>query len=53
MELRRAVPADALAVARVHVRAWQAGYHELLPAAYLEPCPPASGRFQLRDPRRT
>jgi GNAT superfamily N-acetyltransferase len=36
MELRRAVPADALAVARVHVRAWQAGYRGLLPAAYLE-----------------
>lgn len=36
MELRPAVPADALAVARVHVRAWQAGYRGLLPAAYLD-----------------
>jgi len=36
MELRRAASADALAVARVHVRAWQAGYRGLLPAAYLE-----------------
>jgi ribosomal protein S18 acetylase RimI-like enzyme len=36
MELRPAVPADALAVARVHVRAWQIGYRGLLPAAYLE-----------------
>jgi ribosomal protein S18 acetylase RimI-like enzyme len=36
MELRPAVPADALAVARVHVRAWQIGYRGLLPAAYLD-----------------
>jgi GNAT superfamily N-acetyltransferase len=36
MELRLAVPADALAVARVHVRAWQAGYRGLLPGAYLD-----------------
>jgi GNAT superfamily N-acetyltransferase len=36
MELRLAVPADALAVARTHVRAWQAGYRGLLPAAYLD-----------------
>jgi GNAT superfamily N-acetyltransferase len=36
MELRRAVPSDSLAVARVHVRAWQVGYCGLLPAAYLE-----------------
>lgn len=36
MELRPAVPADALAVARIHVRAWQAGYRGLLPAAYLD-----------------
>jgi ribosomal protein S18 acetylase RimI-like enzyme len=36
MELRLAVPADALAVARIHVRAWQAGYRGLLPSAYLD-----------------
>src|SRR3954471_23879887 len=36
MELRPAVPADALAVARVHVRAWQVGYRGLLPAGYLD-----------------
>jgi GNAT superfamily N-acetyltransferase len=36
MVIRPAVPADALAVARVHVRVWQAGYQGLLPAAYLE-----------------
>lgn len=36
MEPRPAVPADALAVARVHVRAWQAGYRGLLPDEYLD-----------------
>jgi ribosomal protein S18 acetylase RimI-like enzyme len=35
MLLRPAEPADALAVARVHVRAWQAGYRGLLPDDYL------------------
>ncbi len=35
MLLRPAVPADALAIARVHVRAWQQGYAGLLPASYL------------------
>lgn len=36
MELRLAIPADSLAVARVHVRAWQAGYRGLLPDGYLD-----------------
>jgi ribosomal protein S18 acetylase RimI-like enzyme len=36
MQLRAARPGDALAVAGVHVRAWQAGYRGLLPDAYLE-----------------
>ena len=36
MELRLAVPGDALAVGRIHARAWQAGYRGLLPAAYLD-----------------
>lgn len=36
MLLRPAHPDDALAVARVHVRAWQAGYRNLLPATYLD-----------------
>jgi ribosomal protein S18 acetylase RimI-like enzyme len=35
-ELRDAVPGDELAVAQVHVRAWQAGYHGLLPDEYLD-----------------
>lgn len=34
--LRNAVPEDATAVARVHVRAWQAGYRGLLPEEYLD-----------------
>ena len=34
-QIRSAIPADALAVARVHVRSWQAAYRELLPADYL------------------
>ncbi len=35
MLLRPAQPADALAIARVHVRAWQQGYAGILPASYL------------------
>ena len=36
MLLRPARAQDALAVAGVHVRAWQAGYRGLLPDAYLD-----------------
>lgn len=36
MLLRPAEPADALAVARVHVRSWQAAYRGLLPDSYLD-----------------
>jgi len=35
MNLRPAVADDAMAVARVHVRAWQAAYQGLMPADYL------------------
>lgn len=35
MNLRPAVPGDAMAVARVHVRAWQAAYRGLLPDDHL------------------
>jgi GNAT superfamily N-acetyltransferase len=35
MLLRPAEPADAMAVAIVHVRAWQVAYRDLLPADYL------------------
>jgi GNAT superfamily N-acetyltransferase len=34
--LRLAEPSDVLAVARVHVRAWQVGYRGLMPHAYLD-----------------
>ncbi|MBS0584637.1 MAG: GNAT family N-acetyltransferase [Proteobacteria bacterium] len=36
MLLRPAEPDDAIDVARVHVRAWQAGYRGLLPQDYLD-----------------
>jgi GNAT superfamily N-acetyltransferase len=36
MELRPAVPDDAPAVGRVHVRSWQAGYRGLMPDEYLD-----------------
>lgn len=35
MNLRLAVPDDAMAAARVHVRAWQAAYRGLMPEDYL------------------
>lgn len=35
MLIRPARPEDALSVAHVHVRAWQAGYRHLLPDSYL------------------
>src|SRR4051812_25243079 len=36
LTLRPAIPADALAVATVHVRSWQAGYRGLLADEYLD-----------------
>ena len=36
MHLRTAEPPDALAVARVHVRSWQAAYRGLIADAYLD-----------------
>lgn len=39
--LRPAEPADAMAVAIVHVRAWQVAYRDLLPADYLASLKPA------------
>lgn len=40
MLLRPAEPADAMGVARVHVRAWQVAYRDLLPAGYLDTLKP-------------
>ena len=36
LSVRVAEPADAMAVARVHVRSWQVGYRGLLPGDYLD-----------------
>ena len=36
MVLRTAEPDDAIAVARVHVRSWQAAYRNLMPDEYLD-----------------
>lgn len=36
LTLRPAIPADAIAVATVHVRSWQAGYRGLLADEYLD-----------------
>lgn len=40
VQLRPAHPQDAMAVARVHVRSWQAAYRTLMPDAFLDQlCP--------------
>ena len=36
LEIRLARPEDAIAVAEIHVRAWQEAYRNLLPAEYLD-----------------
>jgi GNAT superfamily N-acetyltransferase len=41
MRLRLAEPEDAIAVAGVHVRSWQAAYRKLLPDDYLDQLRPA------------
>ena len=56
MLVRPAQPEDALAVARVHVRSWQAAYRGLLPDTYLDQLR-AEDRaerydFAAADPRR-
>jgi GNAT superfamily N-acetyltransferase len=56
MLLRPAEPADAMAVAVVHVRAWQAAYRDLLPADYLASLKPEdrASRYTFggTDPRQ-
>jgi len=56
MLLRPAEPADAMAVAIVHVRAWQVAYRDLLPADYLASLKPgeraARYTFGGTDPRQ-
>ncbi|MFZ0394598.1 MAG: GNAT family N-acetyltransferase [Terracidiphilus sp.] len=56
MLIRPAQPEDALAVARVHVRSWQAAYRSLLPDEYLDQLRPedraARYDFSHADPRK-
>jgi GNAT superfamily N-acetyltransferase len=56
MLLRPAEPDDAMAVARVHVRAWQVAYRKLLPDDYLDGLQPedraARYTFGGTDPRQ-
>jgi GNAT superfamily N-acetyltransferase len=56
MLLRPAQPDDALAVARVHVRSWQAAYRTLLPDDYLDRLRPEDRAqhydFATRDPQK-
>jgi GNAT superfamily N-acetyltransferase len=56
MLLRPAEPADAMAVAVVHVRAWQVAYRDLLPADYLASLKPEdrASRYTFggSDPRQ-
>jgi GNAT superfamily N-acetyltransferase len=55
-EIRLARREDALAVAQVHVRSWQAGYRNLLPDAYLDSLRAedraARYDFESQDPAR-
>jgi GNAT superfamily N-acetyltransferase len=52
MLLRTAQPADAIAVAEVHVRSWQGGYRGLLPDGYLDALRPAdrAKHYTFGDP---
>jgi GNAT superfamily N-acetyltransferase len=56
MLLRPAEPADAMGVARVHVRAWQVAYRNLLPDEYLNGLKPEDRAkrytFGGTDPRQ-
>lgn len=56
MLLREAEPGDALAVARVHVRSWQAAYRGLIPDEYLDQLRPEDRAqhydFATRDSRK-
>jgi len=56
MLLRAAESADAMSVARVHVRSWQSAYRGLLPNEYLDQLRPEDRAerydFATRDPQR-
>ena len=57
MLIRPAQPADAMAVAGVHVRSWQAAYRNILPDDYLNQLRPedraAKYDFASRDPLKS
>jgi GNAT superfamily N-acetyltransferase len=55
LRLRDAQPADALAVALVHVRSWQVAYRGLLADAYLDSLKPEdrAARYTFASPDRT
>ncbi|MGB6192960.1 MAG: GNAT family N-acetyltransferase, partial [Terracidiphilus sp.] len=50
--MRLAQPDDAMAVARVHVRSWQAAYRGLIPDAFLDGLRPEdrAQRYDFADP---
>ena len=52
MQVRPALPHDALAVARIHVRAWQTGYCGLIPDGYLDAlrAEDRAARYTFGDP---
>lgn len=56
MLIRPVQPEDAMAVARVHVRSWQAAYRKILPDEYLDQLRPedraAKYDFGSRDPMK-
>jgi ribosomal protein S18 acetylase RimI-like enzyme len=56
MLLRPAEPSDAMAIARLHVRTWQAAYRSLLPQDYLDQLRPEdraqSYDFTHQDPSK-
>jgi L-amino acid N-acyltransferase YncA len=49
VKVRRAVPADARAIAEVHVRSWQAGYRGLMPDDVLDGLSVAEREPRWRD----
>jgi GNAT superfamily N-acetyltransferase len=55
VHIRRATPADAMAVAEVHIRAWQAGYRGLVPQDFLDrlQAPEQAGRYAFATGRLT
>jgi len=49
LDIRPATGADALAIATVHVRSWQAAYRGLLPQSHLDGLDPGRSRVQWKS----